>query len=252
MLLLLLLLLLVMYLFLKKNKVEYFNNDTNNNNNYYKLLTLLGLNPLIFEIFKSPKNKMPKNVEVFLSKYKDYKVTKIQVCRQPIKAAISSILEFVTLKKINKAMQIRGMDDIFHLWANITIESPSAKDSIEFQIEKNSIVEIFDKPLIVKNCLSVFIPYEKRVTFENLLKNAEKIHPYDFWLYDATSNNCQEFINSLLLGSGYITPELSSFLYQNAKELFESLGFSGSVLRQLLLFVTNIGAHFTNFYYKFF
>jgi hypothetical protein len=39
-------------------------------------------------------------------------------------------------------MQIRGMDDIFHLWANITIESPSGKDSIEFQIEKNSIVEM--------------------------------------------------------------------------------------------------------------
>lgn len=244
-----------LYIYIKSYIKSYNSNEyfINNTTNYFKYLTLFGLNPFLFEIFKNPKNKMPKNVEVFLSKYKNYKVKQIQVCRMPIKEAIQSILEFITLNKINQAMKIRGMDDIFHLWANITLESPfDTQQQIEIQIEKNAIVEIFSKPLIVENCLTISIPLEKRVTFENLLRNAENVHPYPFWLYDATNNNCQEFINSLLVGSGYITPELTSFLYQNAKELFENIGFSGSILRKLLLFVTNIGAHLTNFYYKFF
>jgi hypothetical protein len=248
---LVILILITLYIYYKRyTNYEYF---IYNSNNYYKYLTIFGLNPFFLELFKKPKNKIPKNVEVFLSKYKDYKVTKIQVCRKPIEAAIQSIIEFMTSKKINQAMKIRGIDDIFHLWSNITLESPfENQKQVEVQIEKNAIVQIFNKPLIVDNCLTISIPPEKRVTFETLLKNAENVHPYPFWLYDATNNNCQEFINSLLVGSGYINPEISNFLYQNAEELFESLGFSGSILGKLLLFITNIGAHFTNFYYKFF
>jgi hypothetical protein len=125
-------------------------------------------------------------------------------------------------------------------------------NKFSFQIEKNSIVEIFPSPLIEKNCININIPPNNQVTLNELLQNAEKIHPYDFWLYDATNNNCQEFINSLLDGSRLNTPEAKIFLYQNAKQLFEDLGFSGKVVKQLLLLITNLGARLSNLYYMIF
>jgi hypothetical protein len=247
---LILLLLIILYIIKtnnKKSKNEYYHQSKLQD--LLKIAQRFYLNPFVYQLIKQPENKMPINIKRFLEKYGDYLVTNIQICRKPIDRVVNAIVQIATFGEMRKKLNIRGLDDIFHLWANLKLVSRDGLNSIEIQIEKNSIVEIFNQPLVYEGCISIDLN-KNFVSLQKLLENAEKVHPYPFWLYDASDNNCQEFIHSLLAGSGYITPSLRNYLYQDAASLFRELGIPGNIVRQMLLYLTNIGANVMKLYYN--
>jgi len=138
------------------------------------------------------------------------------------------------------------MDAIFHLWLNITLTN--GLDTFTIKTEKTSIVEFSDKDLIAKDCFVIKdISSDNQLTLTEFFQNAIKIHPYDFYLYDGRNNNCQEYVRSLLKGSGYLSDEANQFLYQNAQQLFNSLGLSGKYLGNFVRLLSNLAANTTRY-----
>ena len=202
----------------------------------YKLLS--GLN--------NPYNTPSRYVLEFLGKYGQYRIIGLQLCRSPLASVIRNLFNYATTGQFNEQLKVRGMDDIFHLWLNITLTNGS--DTFTIKTEKTSIVEFSDKDLITKDSFTIEdIPSDNQLTLNTFFENAIKIHPFDFYLYDGRNNNCQEYVRSLLKGSGYLSNEANEFLYQNAQELFDSLGFKGKIVGNFVRKLSNLAANVTRY-----
>ncbi len=198
--------------------------------------------------FDDPYNTPSRYVVEFLIKYGQYRVIGLQLCRSPLPSVIRNLINYITLGNFNEEMKIRGMDDIFHLWLNITLTN--GEDTFTIKTEKRSIIEFSDQDLIAQDCFVIKgIPDDNQLTLNELFENAIKIHPFDFYLYDGRNNNCQEYVRSLLKGSGYLSEEANQFLYQNAQQLFDSLGFRGQLVGNFIKRLSNLAANATRYIY---
>jgi hypothetical protein len=196
--------------------------------------------------FDDPYNTPSRYVVEFLAKYGNYRIIGLQLCRSPLASIIRNLFNYVTTGTFNEQLKIRGMDDIFHLWLNITLTN--GEDTFTIKTEKTSIVEFSDKDLIAKDCYTIEnIPADNQLTLNQFFENAIKIHPFDFYLYDGRNNNCQEYVRSLLKGSGYLSEEANEFLYQNAQQLFDSLGLRGKVIGDFVKKLSNLAANATRY-----
>ena len=197
---------------------------------------------------ENPYNTPSTKVVEFLAKYGNYRIIGLQLCRSPLASIIRKLFNYATTGKFNEQLKIRGMDDIFHLWLNITLTN--GMNTFTIKTEKTSIVEFSDKDLIAKDCYTIKdIPSDNQLTLNQFFVNAIKIHPFDFYLYDGRNNNCQEYVRSLLKGSGYLSAEANEFLYQNAEELFNNLGYSGKIVGNLVKALSNLAANVTRYVY---
>jgi hypothetical protein len=207
------------------------------------------INPyLLLSGFQKPLNTPSKSVVNFLETYGDYRIIGLQLCRSPLASIISNLFNYATTGKFNKQLKIRGMDDIFHLWLNITLTN--GINTFTIKTEKTSIIEFSDKDLIAKDCFKIEnIPEDNQLTLLTFFKNGMNIHPFDFYLYDGRNNNCQEYVRSLLKGSGYLSDEANNFLYQNAQEIFNGLGYRGELIGNFVRKLSNLAANVTRYIY---
>jgi hypothetical protein len=202
----------------------------------------------LFSGFEDPYNLPTTDVINYLIQYGNYRVIGLQICRAPIPYIISNLFNFVTTGKFNQVLKIKGMDDIFHTWLNITLTND--KEILTIKTEKNSIIEFSDKDLIAKNCFTIKgIPKNNKLTLLKLFQNAIEIHPFDFYLYDGRNNNCQEYVRSLLKGSDYLSDEANTFLYQNAQDIFDNLGYTGELVGNFIRNLSNLAANATKYLY---
>jgi hypothetical protein len=257
-LLLLLLLLICIVITIQNNKVEEFVNFSSlflknfNEYSYLPLKLIKDIPSIILYPYKilsgidNPYNTPSRYVIEFLAKYGQYRIIGLQLCRSPLASVIRNLFNYATTGKFNEQLKIRGMDDIFHLWLNITLTN--GIDTFTIKTEKTSIVEFSDKDLIAKDCFVIEdIPNDNQLTLNQFFENAIKIHPFDFYLYDGRNNNCQEYVRSLLKGSGYLSEEANEFLYQNAEELFNNLGYSGKIVGNFVKILSNLAANITRY-----
>lgn len=198
--------------------------------------------------FENPYNSPTTDVLKFLSTYGNYRIIGLQLCRTPLVSIIRNLFNYATTGQFNEQLRVRGMDDIFHLWLNITLTN--GRNTFTIKTEKTSVIEFSDKNLLAKDCFTIQgIPENNQLTLYKFFENAIKVHPFEFYLYDGRNNNCQEYVRSLLKGSGYLSNEANTFLYQNAQELFDSLGFKGQIVGSFVRKLSNLAANATRYIY---
>lgn len=207
----------------------------------YSLLDILAFNRikdvLLGSFLKPAENKMPTGLSSFLQKYGHYKVIRLQLCRQPVIGAIREVMNALSFGRLKHELSVRGIDDILHLWCNVEITDGT--NIRRFLIEKNETVQIGEWKT-GSECFSVIGPSMWSVTLNELIQNASKVHPNEFWLYNPATNNCQQFVLSLLNGSGYLTPDAYDFLNQNAERILEKSGIAVDVASKVINFAANL------------
>lgn len=177
-------------------------------------------------ILDHPGDNMPDAVKYMLEKHGEEPVSSIVVVRTPVNSIISTILNAVTLGAFKAALAKYNYDQLFHL--AIVVNG-------KYVLEKNATVSFSDgsrngerKPATVPAGVKV----------KDLFKRGGSA---GFWMYDPRSNNCQDFIITVLSGVGALSPELRTFIKQDAVAIFASIP---SYAGKLAKFVTDLGGRF--------
>ena len=177
-----------------------------------------------------------------LTKIGNKNIVKMEVQRVPIESALKGLLNIVSLGQYEKQTQKLGYDRIFHLSLIIYLE-----DGKKYVVEKNEVINISQQiPPMKKGGARMIVPMNKKITVNQLLEDTRTKQGSQFFLYDAFSRNCQMFIRDLLINSGFMTPELQTFIMQDAAKILEGLPWYMSSFSKGL---TNLGAQFNRIIY---
>ena len=164
------------------------------------------------------------------------------VQRVPIESTLKNILNVISLGKFKEQTKKLGYDKVFHLSLIVVCENGT-----QLVIEKNEVINISTKiPPMKKGGERMNVTINKPITLNELLNNAQSRMGSKFFLYQAFTNNCQMFIDSLLTYSGLNTPELKKFILQDAGKILEGMPF---YMKDLTTGITNLGAQFNRIVY---
>lgn len=166
--------------------------------------------------------KRPLNVQKMLNDHGSKMIVSVNVCRVPLSNVIKNVLSKITLGKLDISMNQHNYDNLFHLYMNMTFE-----DGTVIGIEKNQRVKITQSGISGKGSMehAGSLPSECKgasVRKKNLIEfmeNGEKRGDAtgELYRYSALKNNCQKFINDLLVSNGI--NHLSQFVLQDVSNL---------------------------------
>lgn len=173
----------------------------------------------------------PPNLTAIKNQLGNEVITSLQIGRTPVPSAISAAMNAVSLGGFNKVFKTLSFDTLFHLFLIITT------DKGKFLLEKNERINVSknipSKDLQVKD---VVIP--NNLSVNELIDTTQKYMGVNFLPYDPATQNCQDFIASVLKANNIATPELLSFVKQDTSEIFKQNPNLAKISRKL----TDIGA----------
>lgn len=157
---------------------------------------------------------LPKRFREMWIKYKDNKVTSIEIGRDPVTKIIQSILNLVTSGEYKKAKQYLKYDDVYHIYMIVTLDNGT-----KLRIEKNQLPVMSIYSGTPKD--SIRVPLNgKKITFNELLwRPYDRYGLVEFNNYHPTDRNCQIFIDNILTANGLNSAETKKFVLQDIKAL---------------------------------
>lgn len=159
---------------------------------------------------------LPKMMRNTLEKYKDAKIEKIIVYREPISKVAEGLLQLITL---GKWKEIKGSyDDMFHLYAILYTDKGT------LLLEKNETVVLKPQapPKQKKGLEQILIDVPSPIPLPEFInKTIKRMTLEDYITYEGFTLNCQNFIKNHLLANQLLTPPALSFIYQDTKQLIE-------------------------------
>lgn len=152
----------------------------------------------------------PPAVRAYLAAHQNTPITSVTVCREPIASGIRTALDVLTFGGFSAAARQLNYDSVYHLWVVLH----TAAGVVRF--DKNQVVEMKHSPAPSGTCMPV--PLNGPLTVGQLFAGGEKMNPENFWRYSSV-NNCQNFVLSLLRGSGLASSSVTQFVLQDAASL---------------------------------
>jgi hypothetical protein len=180
-------------------------------------------------------SKLPLSpaVKEALRKHGDEPILKMVAYRKPVQKVLNGLMNAVSLGSFNKKFGRLPYDDLFHLALWVTTASGT------YAIEKEEVIKITPNPKSAEQGeFNDISPVPSGLTMNKLMVGAEKKLGDKFTRYDASSNNCQDFIIALLEGSNAGSAADRAFIKQDTDSLFKDDSFLRRVARKL----TNVGA----------
>ena len=177
-----------------------------------------------------------KAVRDVLSQYGDQQIKSIKICRSPVSSAVQTAMNVVSLGAFKKRLQRSPHDELYHLFALITLE-----DGTVLTLDKQAQITLKVGNKTYKDAVNVAPPF---TTLNEMLEKT-KAHMGNsaFFGYNANGNNCQNFLFKFLMTSGKATPEIKTFILQDVKSLFDDN------LEYFSKFVTDLGSKISTIQY---
>jgi hypothetical protein len=175
---------------------------------------------------------LPPSVKDVLRKHGDEPISKLVIVRNPVQKVLTGAMNAVSLGSFSKKFGRLPYDDLFHLAIQVTTHSGV------WGLEKNEVITFTQNPVAKQDAEYIPISIPSGITMNSLMTGSEKIQGSNFTRYDASNNNCQDFIMSLLKGSGLGNDADYTFVKQDTDTLFANDSF----LRKLSRKLTNVGA----------
>ena len=156
-----------------------------------------------------------------LRKYGSEKIKSIELGRDPVVQALKSVLNVISGGEFGKRVEKAEYDDLFHLFAVITLESGK-----KIMTEKNEVIIISESiPARSEKAEYRTISRVPSITLEQLFSNNKSKMGGKYFTYSAKDNNCQDYLLSMLKSSGIGTEEDYKFVKQDTKQLFEGMPY---------------------------
>jgi thiamine pyrophosphokinase len=171
-----------------------------------------------------------------LERYGNVPIKIIKVCRSPVSSAVQSAMDVVSLGAFKKRLGRAPYDEIFHLFALITLE-----DNTVLTLDKQSQLTLKVGSKSYQDSIDVSPPFS---TISEMLNNTRKsMGDTLFFGYNAKSNNCQVFLYKFFESNGKATPQLRDFIMQDVSTLFDDS------LEYFSNFVTHLGSKVSTLQY---
>ena len=182
--------------------------------------------------FSSKVNNILKN-------YGNDIITNIVVKRAPLPWLIMKLFDIVNIATLNKIYTQNPYDKLFHLCLWITLDT-----GLTLLLEKNYIINMDINPKEVDNTEQMKIVLNNKIlTTNELLNNTKIIMGDNFYKYQASHNNCQDFVLNILISNNLNTPNNINFVKQTTEQLFKDL----PVLRKSINSITDINGKISHF-----
>lgn len=140
-------------------------------------------------------------------------ITSLKVVRAPLHSAVKRLLQLVSQGTYEKAVKDSNYDSMFHL--SLVIND-------QYTLDKQQVVKLVRGT--PSNGESMPVNLEGSITIQELVdKTKLKMGNSAFSNYNAVDNNCQFFIKNVLEANGLLTPELESFIMQDALSVFSKM-----------------------------
>lgn len=178
------------------------------------------------------RNDYPPKVRDILKKVGDKYVKSITIGRTPVSGLLTGALDVFSLGKFKRRME-KNFDELFHLFIIMTLE-----DGQKVLLEKNEVINMDLSPSKKSDQESkevINVPYE---TINVMLDNTKKYMGKKYFDYDASNNNCQDFIVAFFKSNNIGDESDITFIKQNTKQLFNKL----PALKKIAKATTDLGA----------
>jgi len=153
----------------------------------------------------------------FMKDHGDEEITSITLGREPIQAAISSVMELISLGEFSKSKEKRGYDAFFHLYLII---------NGSYVLEKNQNVNYRPyKPNDKEELYEVSLSGLKGKTINEFINNGvELMGEQKYWMgYNPLTNNCQKWVESNLAANDIDSAASKEFYYQDTQDLIDAI-----------------------------
>jgi hypothetical protein len=171
-----------------------------------------------------------------LKKFGDETISSLVIKRTPVASAISSALNAVSMGKFGRRLGKKDYDTLFHLFLEI-ITSTGRR----FLIEKNEAINFEKSPKDRPNTEQFVVSnVPAGLTINKMLEEAKNYMGKKYFKYDATNNNCQDFLLSIFNANKFGTDAEKKFIKQDTESLFKNLDKTSYIARK----VTDLGGTF--------
>jgi len=181
------------------------------------------------------RNDYPPKVRNILKKYGNEIIVSYKLKRTPVSSLITSALNIVSFGEFNKRFKNSDYDELFHLFLEMTTQTGK-----RISVEKNEVINMDVSPPARPNeeveDITNNIP--TGLTINTLMNNTQKKMGNKFQVYNSKSNNCQDFILSILQANNIGDESDILFVKQDTEFLFENL----PILQKIANATTNLGA----------
>lgn len=185
----------------------------------------------------SPANQAYKN------EIGNIPISSLKVMRTPLKQYIGTALNVLSLGKWQEAVKKYGYDRVFHLSIVGTLT-----DGRQFITEKNETVQLRPfKPTDVSSetqTINVPIINTSGLTINQLFDNAERTKADAFWKYDPITNNCQDYVITMLGASHLLNQTLVDFIKQDVAEIQKEIDKRNPLASRIMSGITDLASRF--------
>lgn len=192
------------------------------------------------DVFKGKRDDYNPSSRKSLANYGNDPIARMWVRRDPIQSVLHKVLDAVTLGKWSEGRKKDiTFDQVYHL--GIEAEVTHGGSTKRLVIEKNAVINISPANAWTHDTevLEIHLPAGEQLTLNVLLENAKKLMGGKYFMYDAFTNNCQDYIMAILDANHLTTPELRKFVKQDLDNLVKELpGYTGTVAKA----ATDLGA----------
>ena len=174
-----------------------------------------------------------KKVQDFFKKHGDERIVGLEIEREPLQAALPSLLSWFSGGKFKENVKNADYDKLFHLSINITTENGTF-----FKIEKNEDIAISNSKRNQAGAEFIQLPVPNGARVFGFIDAGRKAAGDDnFFIYSAKDRNCQRFVLDILRANHCLTPQAQAFVFQDTSKIFEDLDY----LRRLSNTATDLG-----------
>lgn len=175
---------------------------------------------------------LPPYIKNFIEQNKDVPISSMRVCRTPIPGALEKLANIATLGQYEKNKIERNIDRFFHLFMYIILENSKI-----IIYEKNQRITLFEtyKRIDGTEANCIHVPNARGLKFgEMVQRGIQFCGASNYFIYEMTTNNCQQFVYCNLYPSGLWNPQIQNFVKQNVENIVPSW------IQKLMKFGTNI------------
>jgi hypothetical protein len=172
------------------------------------------------------------SVQNVINRIGDDEIKRITVNRTPLSKVLKFLLNITSLGQLEKKMENTNYDTLYHLFMVITTNSGS------YVVEKNEVIQIYKFKSLGKGTETLPVPIDAGLTLNDMLEKTKNRMMDKFFTYKGQDNNCQYFINNMLISNNLNTDVLEKFILQDTRQLFEG----NEKFRKIVNTTTDIGS----------